>query len=444
MKTITKISMVIVLTVILMESFVFAGSQNIFNVTTTANGNTTWDSDMINVEQVAQTGKGVYVAVLDTGLVPNWKDYFPTARVAANLGTGFYEELHWDPSIADFVQTGNVHQTTYIGSTSSPHGTHVTSTILGYFYRSNYDLYSGYNLPPMIIRGIAPDVTIIPVKVLDSYQIPADPSTGTPAALVNFGTDLMIAYGINYITNLAIHDPAHKYVISMSFGGPGMSSVEQAAYDNAIAHGVILVAAAGNEGTAGMGYPAAYSPIISVGASGWTGEWLGTNWAPYYRMWWLQSSYLPYNDIAEPTPVSQVYVADFSSRALPGQQLDVLAPGTWVRGPFPDGPGYSHLPWWSNGIADLVSRANPGNFFYLGGTSMATPHVSAVVALMLQKDPSLNQAQVESILKSTALPIPAGSATVFDIISFSYQTYSWGSDATGAGLIQANLAVAAA
>ena len=59
------------------------------DLTTTEGGYHTWDSDLINVDAVSQTGHGVYVAVLDTGLVPNWKDYFPNARVATNLGTGF-------------------------------------------------------------------------------------------------------------------------------------------------------------------------------------------------------------------------------------------------------------------------------------------------------------------------------------------------------------------
>ena len=56
--------------------------------TTTAGGNETWDSDQIDTENVTETGEGVYVAVLDTGLVANWKDYFPDARVAQELGTG--------------------------------------------------------------------------------------------------------------------------------------------------------------------------------------------------------------------------------------------------------------------------------------------------------------------------------------------------------------------
>ena len=113
-------------------------------------------------------------------------------------------------------------------------------------------------------------------------------------------------------------------------------------------------------------------------------------------------------------PAGNVYVSDFSSRALPGQELDVLAPGSWVRGPFAGDPGYNHLPWWSKGIGDLVGR-NVSNFFYVGGTSMATPHVASVAALMLQKNPNLMQSQVEGILKSTALTMPSsGSRTIFD------------------------------
>jgi subtilisin family serine protease len=121
----------------------------------------------------------------------------------------------------------------------------------------------------------------------------------------------------------------------------------------------------------------------------------------------------------------------------------VVAPGSWVRGPYPGEQGYSHLPWWSNG--QPKGTIGGGTFFYLGGTSMATPHVTGVIALMLQKDPGLVQSQVEKILKNTALPIAPGSMSVFDLNpSQGYYTYSWGSDATGAGLVQANLAVAAA
>ncbi len=389
------------------------------DVTSTVDGYPTWDSDMINIEACAQTGAGIYIAVLDTGLAPNWRDYFPEERIATKLGIGFYEELKWDPQLGDFDYTnGKIHKTTFIGSRGTCHGTHVTSTILGYFYRANYDALSGFVLPPIIVRGIAPDVTIIPVKVLADYQSPIE-------GLVTFGTSKMVAAGIDYVTDLAIADPDNRYIVSMSLGGPELEPVEQAALDRAIANDVIVVAAAGNEGAEGMGYPGAYAPVISVGASGWFYEWTHPVDYSFYRMWWLQSDLLPYWDITETGSELECYIPDWSSIELPGQELDVVAPGSWVRGPYPGYPGYSHLPWWSNGIGDIAGW-NPGNFYYVGGTSMACPHVSSVAAMMLEKNPSLSQAAIEGILKGTALYIP-------------YYTPMY----QGSGLIQADLAVGA-
>jgi subtilisin family serine protease len=152
-------------------------------------------------------------------------------------------------------------------------------------------------------------------------------------------------------------------------------------------------------------------------------------------------------DVTEPTTPVDVYLRDFSSRALPGQELDVLAPGSWVRGPFPGTPGYNHLPWHSRGIGDLMGR-NSGNFYYVGGTSMATPHAASVAAMMLQKNPSLTQSQIESILRATALPMPANdSRYIYDFDQFA--DVAWDTDClglacdpVGAGLIQADQAIA--
>jgi subtilisin family serine protease len=439
-----------------------ATAQNVFrNVESTAAGFPTWDSDMINIENVNRDGTGVYVAVLDTGLVPNWKDYFPEARVAIELGTGFDQPVSFKArgdACGLGIEVGRLQQTTWVGSRGSTHGTHVASTILGYAYRSNTDAASGFPLPPLIVRGIAPGVTLIPVKVLSDYQVPAlprctDPAP-SPAANVVFGTSDMIAAGIRYVTSLA-KAGYRPMVINMSLGGPELEGVEKDAIDDAIANGVIIVAAAGNEGETGMGYPGAYAPVISAGAVGWVREWLYPQTGlPRYRMWWLQDPvHVPplapnTAQVADPTVASDVYVTAFSSRALAGQQLDVLAPGSWVRGPFPGDPGYNRLPWWSRGIGDIVGR-NGGNFFYVGGTSMASPHVASVAALMLQKNPSLTQAQVEAILKVTALPIPAtGSRDIYD---FDHPaTVSWDTtcgeescDPVGSGLVRADVAVGA-
>jgi subtilisin family serine protease len=174
-------------------------------------------------------------------------------------------------------------------------------------------------------------------------------------------------------------------------------------------------------------------------------------------MWWLQNTkgdgsvgtlappLKPRSgQVVDPTPVSQVYVSDFSSRELAGQDLDVLAPGSWVRGPYPGDGSYAHLPWWSRGIGDVRGR-NPGNFYYVGGTSMASPHVAALAALKLEKSPGLSQAQMEALLEGTATAIPAGSTDVWDISPVpNWYTQAWGVDATGSGLVNAKALLSAA
>jgi hypothetical protein len=71
-----------------------------------------------------------------------------------------------------------------------------------------------------------------------------------------------------------------------------------------------------------MGYPGAYAPVISAAASGWTGQW-----QPGATSWWIR-------DVADPTSAEDFYIADFSSRELDGQDLDVAASGSWVVGPY--------------------------------------------------------------------------------------------------------------
>ena len=161
-----------------------------------------------------------------------------------------------------------------------------------------------------------------------------------------------------------------------------------------------------------MSYPGAYEPVISVAASGWTGEWPAGN-----RSWWINTN------VAEPTLPSDFYIVDFSSRQLAGQDLDVAAPGSWVVGPFQTNSGQI-------------------SYFFLGGTSMASPHVAGIVALMAEKNATLTPALAESILEGTAIPLPAGSRTV-NLPAGGTQTFSWGTDATGSGLVDAAAALAA-
>jgi subtilisin family serine protease len=219
----------------------------------------------------------------------------------------------------------------------------------------------------------------------------------------------MVAEGILYVADLK-EGPLADYpvVINMSLGGPELDAMEKAAIDSAISKGVIIVASAGNEGTAGMGYPGAYAPVISVAASGWIGEWTS-------GAWWQAN-------VPDPTNPADYYITDFSSRAIGEQDLDVAAPGSWVVGPY---------------------QVNSGqlSYYYLGGTSMASPHVAGIVALMAQKDPGINAADAESILESSAIPLAPDCRDVNDG-SGNIVSYCWGADATGAGLATADGALA--
>jgi subtilisin family serine protease len=353
-----------------------------------SSGINTWDLDAVNVtnfgaanRSVTYDGTGVYVAVLDTGLVNTWRYYFPEERIATQYGRSFGGGGADQGTVSEQPNKWEEDQ--------DSHGTHVTSTVLGYRFGST------------AVNGVAPRATVIPVKVLGQ--------TGS-------GWSSVIARGIVYIADLKAGELATSpMVINMSLSGPQLDAMEKAAVDYAVAKGVIIVAAASNRGQAGMGYPGAYAPVISAAASGWIGEWTAASW-------WRT------RDVPDPTNVSNYYIADFSSRAKAGQDLDVAAPGSWVVGPYQ-----------ANGQL---------SYFYLGGTSMASPHVAGIVALMAQKKPALTAADAESILESAAYPMNSGCRNVNDG-NGAIVKVCWGPgydqtgnlDADGAGFITADAAL---
>jgi subtilisin family serine protease len=349
-------------------------------VTDFSDGLSTWDLDAVNVteygfdnRQVAYDGMGVYVAVLDTGLLDSWRQYFPQERIAEEYGIAFGGgggEQGW-------VST----QPNKWEHDQNSHGTHVTSTILG------------YSLGGTPINGVAPMATVIPVKVLNQN---------------GSGWSSVVARGITYIADLKGGPLAgYPVVINMSLGGPALDAMEKAAIDYAIEKGVIVVASAGNRGAAGMGYPGGYAPVISAAASGWVGEWTMGGW-------WT-------GNVPDPTNPDHFYITDFSSRELLGQDLDVAAPGSWVVGPY---------------------QVNSGqlSYYYLGGTSMASPHVAGIVALMAQKNPALTAANAEVILEGSAIPLDPGCRNVIDPY-VGLTEFCWEADATGHGLATANAAL---
>jgi subtilisin family serine protease len=345
-----------------------------------ANGFSTWNLNAINVTNpgpnnrvVDYDGAGVYVAVLDTGLLGTWRQYFPEERIASEYAICFGGgggEMGWVSEQPNKWERD-----------TNSHGTHVASTIIGYPF---------YGIP---INGVAPMATIIPVKVLNQN---------------GSGWSSVVARGIEYVGELK-EGPLADYpvVINMSLGGPELDALEKAAIDYAISKGVIIVASAGNEGEAGMGYPGAYEPVISVAASGWVGEWTVGGW-------W-------YSDVAESAKPDHFYIVDFSSRELVGQDLDLAAPGSWVVGPY-------------------QLQMGQLSYYFLGGTSMASPHVAGTVALMAQKYPALDADLAETILEKSAIGLRAGSLAVLTPWGY-YETFEWDTDATGAGLLDAAAAL---
>jgi subtilisin family serine protease len=219
------------------------------------------------------------------------------------------------------------------------------------------------------------------------------------------GWSSAIAQGILYVTNLHRNQLAGEpMVVNMSLGGSQLDALEKAAIDYAVANGVIICASAGNAGTQGMGYPGAYPPVISAAASGWVKQFTTPDW--WYAL-----------NVPDPNNPQDFYIASFSSRQKSGQDLDVTAPGDDTVGPY-----------------QVNSQQS---YYFLSGTSMASPHVTGTVALLLQKNPSLTAAQAESILETTATPMPAGCRTV----PLEGQV-CWGTDATGAGLLNTGAALA--
>lgn len=166
-----------------------------------------------------------------------------------------------------------------------------------------------------------------------------------------FGGDI---WTFDYIIANAILEAVDQGadVINMSLGSSMPSTVLQEAVEKAINKGVVVVAAAGNDGMEMQNYPASYEGVISVGSV---------------------------NNAKK--------LSDFSTY---GASTDVVAPGENVYAPFYD------------------PKSQKGSSFErLSGTSMASPAVAGAVALLLSKNPKLTPAQVEYILEKTATDLGA-------------------------------------
>jgi subtilisin family serine protease len=381
-----------------------------------ASGTNYWSLDAANVTDFGTTpprvvgydGAGVYIAVIDTGLPFNWRAYFREERIAVEYARGFGGGGADRGTVSSQPETWE--------RDTLGHGAAVTSVILGF----QYNLLD----PPLpaTFDGVAPQATVIPVRLTQGERGSFWYSVLTRAII--YVTDLKVGGALGNAT----------LVINLSNGGPDDDVLIRAAIDYAIANGVVVVAIADNEASAGMRFPGRYAPVISAGATGWVGEFPPDD--PTHIQWLL-------NDVAE-SDASQHFIAPFSAWELPGQDLDVLAPGfaVPVAGPLEGG---------GPGMVDY-------NFEF--GTSFASPHVAGIAALMLQKNPGLTAPQIEAILESTAFPLPPDCRNVVVVglgpghwpsfrwvdvanIFFFNAVFCWNEAAAGHGLVQADAALAA-
>ncbi len=160
-------------------------------------------------------------------------------------------------------------------------------------------------------------------------------------------------------------------VINASLGSPGPSADLQAAVRYAHQNDVVMVCAAGNDGSYGIDYPAAYPETIAVGA-----VTLDLSRRP------IRARYSDY-----------------------GPELDFVAPG-------------------GDGAQPILSTWVNGTYRYAIGTSMAAPHVTGIVALMISRG-IVGVENIRTLLRATAI----------DLGPLGYDIYY------GAGLVDAYAAV---
>jgi subtilisin family serine protease len=254
------------------------------------------DIDLWQAWDITEGNASVAIAILDTGIDQSHEDL--ASKITRNIN--FSDE----PSFED----------------GHGHGTHVAGTAAA---ATNNGIG---------VAGVCPKCVLYNVKVMDNQ---------------GQGTWEQIANGIIWAA-----DNGAK-VISLSLGGTEPSATLEAAVDYAWSQGAVVVAAAGNDGTAQQFYPAAYSHVIAVGATTHTDA--KASFSNYGASW-----------------------------------VDVAAPGENILSTAPD--HFNAI--WFFGV----------KYGTISGTSMATPHVAGVAGLVWSSGLCADNACVRGRIESTTDP----------------------------------------
>lgn len=306
------------------------------------------------------TGAGVTIAVADSGVDGTHPDLID--RLAANV------DMEHQPLLDDL--TDDVYSESAaerpVTTDEFGHGTHVAGILTG----------TGAAGRGADMSGVAPGATLVNCKM--GFQ----GATETTALacfqwLLDHRDDPRFPGGIRIVSNSWSADAA---------ASPGLPL--EAMVEKMTRAGMTLVFAAGNNGPAApgastvAGYPNSMEEVVTVGATCKSAE------------------YMPFNCSG---PLS---LAKFSSQ---GREVDVVAPGSdiWSTRAAASVLGARNFAVQAQGNpvpgeTPQDEAVNRGFYITLGGTSMSTPHVAGIAALLLEANPKLGPRAIERILTRTA------------------------------------------
>jgi serine protease len=341
-----------------------------------------WNFSLINMPQAWDLQPGgdpnLIVAVIDTGIT------VANASLVYPIWTGSsFQTLTMPAAVNPDLPV--VRLTTpkdYIGSRVNPpvpladldgHGTHVSSTIAEETNNA------------FLASGMAYRVKIMPVKVCSQYwdlMIARGVAGTTGFDSRTEGTCSLadVADGVRY----AVDNGAR--VLNISLGGGSPSTTLQNALQYAVSKGAFVAVAMGNEYLKGdpVQYPAAYAQsiagVMSVAAVGASSQH-----------------------------------ASYSSS---GSYCEIAAPGGDVDASRSDLGRIWQSTLRPNDVSSSITNPRFDSYPLVGytGTSMASPHVAALAALLMSQQPNLTGAQVEQIIKSSALDLgAAGKDNLFGV-----------------------------
>jgi len=290
-----------------------------------------WNLKQVGAERTWGIQKGVStvaVAVLDTGVA--FEDY-----TDPRTGQVFRKAPDWGDT--RFVPGYDFFNDDAHPNDDRNHGTHVASTIA-----------EGTN-NALGLAGLAFGCAIMPVKVLGANGV---------------GTFFALADGIDYAITYTENGQRPVKVINLSLSSSGFNQTVKSAIDRAVAAGVLVVAAAGNNGASSVNFPADQANVVGVGALN----------AAKQKAWYSNT----------------------------GPELDLVAPGgDCDRDDDGDGTGDCVYQQTLRSSSVQAGRYDDFGYFGLQGTSMATPHVSAAAALLFSQG-FTDVASVRAALEKTA------------------------------------------